>query len=71
MRETEIRGLEVDFDREILRINGTDTTDRPFIVTLPGPEGWPLYKLLNPQLAIGHKKECDRLTVIYERGICQ
>lgn len=34
----EIRSLEVDIDKGILKINGQDV-DTPTIATLPGPEG--------------------------------
>nr|DAZ30088.1 MAG TPA: hypothetical protein [Caudoviricetes sp.] len=44
MKEMEIRSLEVDIDRGILKINGQDV-EKPTIVTLPGPEGWPLQRL--------------------------
>ena len=46
VRETEIRSLEIDFDRDVLMINGKDVTDKPVIVTLPGPEdSFPYRKL--------------------------
>lgn len=65
----EIRSLEVDFDKGILRVNGNAITDRPVVVTLPGPEDrFPYQKLFNPELATGHKEECDKITVTYERG---
>ena len=40
----EIRSFEVDIDKGILKINGQDV-ETPTIVTLPGPEGWPLQRL--------------------------
>lgn len=65
----EIRNLEVDFDRGILRINGKEIKESPIIVTLPGPEdSFPYQKLFNPELVTGRKEECDRLTVTYEAG---
>lgn len=60
----EIHSLEIDFDNNKLIINGKPVTDRPVIVALPGPEGWPLYKLYNGGLATG-QEECDRLMVTY------
>ena len=69
MRKIEIRSLEVDFDKGTLKINGDDYKGAPVIVTLPGPEDrFPYQKLFNPELATGHKEECDRLTVTYEAG---
>ena len=65
----EIRSLEVDFDRNILKINGESVIKRPVNVTLPGPEGWPLGKLFNAVLATGNPEECDKLKVAYERAI--
>lgn len=64
----EIRALEIDFDRNILRINGKDIKSDAVIVTLPGrEEGLPIRKLFNPELATGNKEECDRLEVIYKK----
>ena len=34
-----IRSLEIDFDKEILKINGQEVKERIVIVSLPGPEG--------------------------------
>lgn len=44
----EIRSLEVDIDNGILKINGEEVKDA-IIVTLPGPDGWPLRRLFNPE----------------------
>lgn len=41
-----IRSLEVDIDRNILKINGREVQE-PVVVTFPGPDGWPLQKLFN------------------------
>ncbi|MCI7302196.1 MAG: hypothetical protein SOR93_00180 [Clostridiales Family XIII bacterium] len=60
----EIRELEVDFDNGILKINGEDYMERPIVVTLPGPGGWPLKKLFNHKKVNGTPEECDELTVI-------
>ncbi len=62
----EIRSLEVDFNKDILKINGKEIKDRPAIVTLPGPEGWPLRKVFNAELMPGSPGRCDRINVAYE-----
>ena len=41
---TGIRSLEIDFDKEILKINGDEVTDEIIIVALPGPEEGYKYK---------------------------
>ena len=38
--------------------------ERPIVVTLPGPGGWPLKKLFNHKKVNGTPEECDELTVI-------
>lgn len=63
----EIRKLEIDFDRDILKINGEPVTGKPVKVNLPGPFGWPFRKLFNAELATGNPEECDRLEVIYKK----
>ncbi len=69
MKGIEIRRLEVDFDKGILKINGKELKEYPITVTLPGPEErFPYRRLFNPGLATGHKEECDRLTITYEVG---
>lgn len=35
----EIRSVEIDFDNNILKINGEEVIDRPVIATLPGTDG--------------------------------
>lgn len=52
----EIRKLEIDFDKQILRINGEEFTDKPVIVALPGPDDWPLAMLINPEKATDPKE---------------
>lgn len=65
----EIRSLEIDFDREILRINGKEVKGYPVIVILPGSEeSFPYGKVFNNELATGRKEELDRLTVTYEKA---
>lgn len=61
-----IRSLEIDFDKDILKINREDIKDRPVVVALPGPEGWMLRKLFNPELEISGPEKCDRINVSYE-----
>lgn len=62
----EIRCLKVDFDKDILEINGTQIKDRPVLVSLPGPDGWKFKKVFNPNLTENGTKACDLLNVIYE-----
>lgn len=61
----EIRKLEIDFDSQILRINGEVFAEKPVIVTLPGPDGWPLKVLINPEEVVD-PKEYLSLTVSCE-----
>lgn len=42
-----IRSLEADFDRGVLKINGKEVTE-PTLVYVPGPDGWELSRLFNP-----------------------
>ncbi|MBS5515498.1 MAG: hypothetical protein ACLRV6_07115 [Roseburia intestinalis] len=42
-----IRSLEIDFDKEILKINGQEVKERIVIVSLPGPEGYKYKKAFN------------------------
>lgn len=64
----EIHSLEIDFDNNKLIINGKPVTDKPVIVALPGPAGWPFQKLFNAKLAPGCQEDCDRLTVTYVKA---
>ena len=57
----EIKSLEVDIDKGILKINGQDA-DTPTIVTLPGPEGWPLQRLFAS--STDALVECNRIDVV-------
>ena len=61
----QISSLDVDLSKDELIINGKAIKDRPVVVTLPGPDGWPVCKLYNPKLATGKQEECDKLTVTY------
>ncbi len=45
--EEVIRSLEVDFDRDVLKVNGKVVTEQT-LVYLPGPDGWELSRLFNP-----------------------
>ena len=40
----EIRSIQIDFDRDILKINGNECKTSPVIVSLPGLDGWQLQK---------------------------
>ncbi|WP_024295024.1 hypothetical protein [Lacrimispora indolis] len=61
----EIHSLEIDIDVGVLKINGRDYKEKPIVVTLPGPEGWPLVRLFNAEKATGIPGACDELTVSY------
>ena len=66
-----IRSLEIDFNKKILKINGKEFKEVPIMVTLPGPEpNFPYKMIFNNELGTGHKEEYDRLTVMYETGSC-
>ncbi|GLB24218.1 hypothetical protein LXJ15735_04590 [Lacrimispora xylanolytica] len=65
MIEIEIRKLVVDFETGILKINGNDYKVEPIVVTLPGPDGWPISKLFNANIATGIPGECSKLFVSY------
>ena len=59
----EIRQLEIDVEKRILKINGKPFTQEAVVVTLPGSENWPLSMLVNERLASGVPEECAKLTV--------
>ncbi len=61
----EIRNLEIDIDVGTLKINGKDYKEKPIVVTLPGPEGWPLARLFNAEKATGIPGECEELIVSF------
>lgn len=69
VQRMEIRQLEIDFDNDILKINGTQIKDRPVQVSLPGPDGWELKKVFNHRFTDNGTKECDLLNVIYEEHV--
>ena len=60
----EIRSFEVDIDKGILKINGQDV-DTPTIVTLPGPEGWPLQRLFAS--STDAPVECKRISILAKK----
>lgn len=49
--EEVIRSLEVDFDRDVLKVNGKEVTEQT-LVYLPGPNGWELSRLFNPDPSV-------------------
>lgn len=44
--EEVIRSLEIDFDRDVLKVNDKEVTEQT-LVYLPGPNGWELSRLFN------------------------
>ena len=62
----DIRKLEIDIDKGILKINGEDYTDRKVVVLLPGEDGWPLERLFNNGQPPSPREEHDRLMISYE-----
>lgn len=63
MRKTEIRSIHIDFDNNILEINGKPYK-RKTIVELPGPDGWDIRKLFNGNENNAEEKN-DRLNVTF------
>lgn len=61
----EVRKLEIDFNKGLMKINGKDYTEIPVIVTLPGPDGWPLRKLFNAEHATCDPERFDELEVLF------
>lgn len=64
----ELKSLEIDFEKGILKVNGVQVADRPVIVTLPGTDGWKRRKIFNKELSSGNKEECDLLEVECTKG---
>lgn len=65
----EIRKLEIDFDSDVLKINGQEIKEIPVIVTLPGPENdFPFRKLFNAKIESEKKEVIDKLEVSYTKG---
>lgn len=57
----EIRSIKIDFDKDILEINGKKV-EKPVIVDLPGFDEWPIQKMFNPK--IKPREEYGRIRVI-------
>ena len=55
-----IRTLVIDIDKGILKVNGQNVKET-VIVTLPGPDGWPLQRMFNPKSDV--LEECTRINV--------
>ena len=60
--EEVIRSLEVDFDRDVLKVNGKEATEQ-ILVYLPGPNGWELSRLFNPDPSVRGAKLVIKVTV--------
>lgn len=58
----EIRSIRIDFDKDILEINGKKV-EKSVIVTLPGPDGWPIQKIFNPEGYISERSKQIKVTV--------
>lgn len=56
----EIRSIKIDFDNDILEINGKKY-NRPAIVTLPSDGGWNIHKMFTADNKAVPKEECDRI----------
>lgn len=61
----EIRSLEIDFNQNILKINGKEINNEPVIVSLPGPDGWPISKAFNTELVSAGQEEYTKIIVDY------
>lgn len=62
----EIRKVEIDLDNKELKINGQKYENKPIIVTLLGPDGWPLAIMLNAEQSTETLGECSELRVEYK-----
>lgn len=58
----EIRSIKIDFDKDILEIN-EKKVEKPVIVTLPGPDGWPIQKMFNPVIKPYEEHGCITVTI--------
>ena len=47
----EINSMEINFEKEVLKINGEEIKNKAIVVGLPGPDGWEKRKVFNPELA--------------------
>lgn len=61
-----MKSIEIDFKRNILKIDGEAMTEKPIIVTLPGEEDWSVQKLFNSHLVNGKPEACDKLVISYQ-----
>lgn len=57
----EIRSLHIDFDKNILEINGKQS-NKTTIVALPSLDGWSIQKMFGEPLS---KEKCNCLKVDY------
>ncbi len=64
---TEIQQLEIDFKKDILKINGKEVKNKSILVSLPGPEGWERKKIFNHNLTTGNPGECEILEITYKK----
>lgn len=60
--EEVIRSLEIDFDRDVLKVNDKEVTEQT-LVYLPGPNGWELSRLFNPDPSVRGAKSVIKVTV--------
>ena len=54
----EIRSLRIDFDNDVLEVNGKKY-DRPAIIKLPSEGGWKISKLFSIGNEPVPREECD------------
>ena len=66
---TEIQQLEIDFKKDILKINGKEVKNKRVLVSLPGPEGWERKKIFNHNLTTGNPGECEILEITYKKDL--
>lgn len=65
----EIRSVKIDFDKNIIEINGMPY-NKPTIVALPSEEdGWSIYKYFAPNSIVVPREECDRLNLTIESAV--
>lgn len=60
--EEVIRSLEIDFDRDVLKVNDKEVIEQT-LVYLPGPNGWELSRLFNPDPSVRGAKSVIKVTV--------
>ncbi len=65
---TEIQQLEIDYKKDILKINGEEIKNKRVLVSLPGPEGWERKKIFNHNLTTGNPGECEILEITFKKG---